>query len=319
MKINLEEIIISLQSEDITYLDMDSEELAYVEDEYIYYYGSNRIEDFDELDNDNYLALPNRDYVDSYRIMKDYVDQKEDGEIKRSLETAIKGRGAFRIFRICLERFHLENEWYKFRDKELKEIAINWCIDNGLSYYENDISNEIDESETKDQKDNIKLIQVTNHNKHNIVYLVMEFRNYLDSLHGYETNEDEMLARNEIDDYFKHGYPIYAISVNGLMVAYSVLRIEDDVVWLESLFVREEYRKRGFGRRLFEKAEEIANEYGNDTLYNYIHPNNELMIRFLKEMDYDVINLLEIRKRYKNEEINEEYQIGNHTFKYKGK
>ena len=34
---------------------------------------------------------------------------------------------------------------------------------------------------------------------------------------------------------------------------------------------------------LLEKAEEIAKEHGNDTLYQYVHPNNDRMLNFLKK------------------------------------
>ena len=43
------------------------------------------------------------------------------------------------------------------------------------------------------------------------------------------------------------------------------------------------------------------------------------MLRFLKAMHYDVLNLVEVRKAYPNETFDETYQVGNHTFQYKGK
>jgi ribosomal protein S18 acetylase RimI-like enzyme len=67
---------------------------------------------------------------------------------------------------------------------------------------------------------------------------------------------------------------------------------------------------------LFRHAEKIAEEYGNDTLYNYVHPNNDRMLRFLAKMGYDVLNLIEVRKAGKNENTPDTYTIGNNTFKY---
>ena len=67
---------------------------------------------------------------------------------------------------------------------------------------------------------------------------------------------------------------------------------------------------------LFEKAESIAREYGNETLYQYIHPNNDAMIRFLKASGYDVLNLIEVRKAYPEEELKENYSIGEHSYRY---
>ena len=67
---------------------------------------------------------------------------------------------------------------------------------------------------------------------------------------------------------------------------------------------------------LFNKAAAIAKEHHNDTLYQYVHPNNDVMIRFLAKQGYDVLNLIEIRKAYEDEELKDNYQIGDHSFRY---
>jgi hypothetical protein len=38
-------------------------------------------------------------------------------------------------------------------------------------------------------------------------------------------------------------------------------------------------------------------ELGGDTLYNWVLPNNYRSIPFLKKHGYDVLNLIEVRKR----------------------
>lgn len=322
MEINLDDVIDSLQrNDDNIYFHLPSESLAYLEEEYIYFYGSNEVYDIDDLDNGEYLRLPDANDIDMYKIMKDFINQLEEGEAKDWLKEAIRGKGAFRMFRATIERFRLEDRWYKYRDQQLRLIAIDWCLKHGLEYYELNKYIEDEEEIEKEiiHEDEFRLIEIKNNNKHSIVNLVIEFRNYLSTLHDYEQNHEEISAKEEINLYLKNEYPIYAISKNGLMVAYAVLRIEDNVVWLESIFVREDYRNKGLGKILFEKGEEIAREYYNETLYNYVHPNNDLMINFLKSMGYDVLNLIEIRKAYTKEEFNKEYQIGNNIFKYKGK
>lgn len=316
MEICLDDVITSLDFEDELYYYIPSGELAYIEDGYIHFYDSNIVEDIDEL-NDDYIKLPNRDYVDSYKIMESFIEKKVSGEAKDWFTNAIKGRGAFRMFRSCLERFKLENEWYKFRDDELREVAITWCLENNLSYYDRDYfdEEEIEDNVVKETTDDIRLVEINDHNKHFILDLVIEFRKYLSLLNGYDEEIDEISAKEEIDYYLAKAYPIYAASVNGLMVGYEVLKVEDNVVWLESLYVKEGYRNRGIGKMLFDKAE----EHSSDTLYINVHPNNELMLNFLKELKYDVLNLIEVRKAYVDEKHNEEYLIGNHSFKYKGR
>lgn len=93
-------------------------------------------------------------------------------------------------------------------------------------------------------------------------------------------------------------------------------RIESEVVWVESIFVREEYRRQGVAAALHGKAEEIAASYGNDTVYNYVHPNNHRMIEFLRKRGYTVLNLIEIRKPYQNEKLTQTITVGEHEFDY---
>ena len=93
-------------------------------------------------------------------------------------------------------------------------------------------------------------------------------------------------------------------------------RIESEVVWVESIFVREEYRRQGVAAALHGKAEEIAASYGNDTVYNYVHPNNHRMIEFLGKRGYTVLNLIEIRKPYQNEKLTQTITVGEHEFDY---
>ena len=47
---------------------------------------------------------------------------------------SIKGNGAFRIFKDKIYRHKIENEWYKFKDNALNEIAIDWCKSNKIKY-----------------------------------------------------------------------------------------------------------------------------------------------------------------------------------------
>jgi ribosomal protein S18 acetylase RimI-like enzyme len=87
-------------------------------------------------------------------------------------------------------------------------------------------------------------------------------------------------------------------------------------VWAESLYVSESSRHQGIGGDLYQKAEEIGQKFHQDTIYNWIHPNNTKIINFLKKRGYDVLNLVEIRKKRKNETIQSEINIGDHSFGY---
>lgn len=64
------------------------------------------------------------------------------------------------------------------------------------------------------------------------------------------------------------------------------------------------------------KAEKLAEVYGNETVYNYVHPNNHRMIEFLRKRGYTVLNLIEIRKPYQKEGLTQTITVGEHKFDY---
>jgi len=119
-----------------------------------------------------------------------------------------------------------------------------------------------------------------------------------------------------MEEYLAAGFPVFAAIVNGEYAGYVVCRVEGEIVWVESIFVQEEYRRRGVASALHRKAEEIAASFGDDTVYNYVHPNNHRMIAFLRKRGYTVLNLIEIRKPYKGEMLTQTISVGEHEFDY---
>ena len=123
-------------------------------------------------------------------------------------------------------------------------------------------------------------------------------------------------AKEELHEYILNsGFPVYLALNEGKVVGYIALRI-DGVVWVEQIYVKEEYRKKGYGSMLYEVAENIVESLGEDTLYNYVHPNNDTIINFLNSRGYSVLNLIEIRKRYKDENLICKIKVGKNTFDY---
>ena len=150
----------------------------------------------------------------------------------------------------------------------------------------------------------------------NVAPLIAQFRVELRSYKGITSKADIEAAKGEFNDYIKSGYPIYAYKKDNEVAGYLVCRIDNEVVWVESLYVLKTHRKQGIATELFNAAEKLAISYGNDTLFNYVHPNNDNMISFLNKRGYNVLNLIEIRKKYKDENINEQIQIRKNVFDY---
>lgn len=88
------------------------------------------------LQSNDYISLPSKFQVHEYRIMEKFCLSITDDQIRDILYYTIKGSGAFQRFKDNIYKYHLEEEWYKFRDEAIKRIAIEWCEDKGINYIE---------------------------------------------------------------------------------------------------------------------------------------------------------------------------------------
>ncbi|RIA75516.1 acetyltransferase (GNAT) family protein [Anaeroplasma bactoclasticum] len=124
-------------------------------------------------------------------------------------------------------------------------------------------------------------------------------------------------AKEELEEYitYKKKYKIYLCIEDDKALGYIILRI-DGVIWVEQIYVLEESRRKGVASLLYDFSENVSKAMGEDTLYNYVHPNNNAIINFLKSKDYTVINLIEIRKKYNGEETLSKIKIMDNEFDY---
>jgi hypothetical protein len=81
-----------------------------------------------------YISLPTKFDIDEYSIMESFcisLDRQEIGDILYDL---ISGSGAFRRFKDAIYKYGVEEEWFKYRDNAIKEIAIEWCRENNIKF-----------------------------------------------------------------------------------------------------------------------------------------------------------------------------------------
>ena len=82
-----------------------------------------------------FFKLPDKFDINEYRFMENFIyDQIPAGGVRDQFESAIRGRGAFRRFRNLAERLGVIDEWYDYKEKEQKKLAIEWCEENGFNY-----------------------------------------------------------------------------------------------------------------------------------------------------------------------------------------
>jgi hypothetical protein len=90
----------------------------------------------DIVETDHYLPLPDRFEIHEYSIMERFCLSVEDDDLRDDLCNAIRGRGAFRYFKDRIHAYDIAEEWYRYRDAALREIAIAWCEEHGIQYTE---------------------------------------------------------------------------------------------------------------------------------------------------------------------------------------
>lgn len=161
----------------------------------------------------------------------------------------------------------------------------------------------------------MKIIAISQANEA-LAEMVALFRVELRSYKGIVSKPNIEAAREEMEEYLAAGFPVLAAIMDGEYAGYVVCRVDGEVVWVESIFVKEEYRRQGVASALHSKAEKIAASYGEETVYNYVHPNNHRMIDFLRKRGYTVLNLIEIRKPYAGEKLTQTIAVEEHEFDY---
>ena len=90
----------------------------------------------DIVETDRYLPLPDRFEIHEYQIMERFCLSIDDEDMREDLCDAIRGRGAFRRFKDRMQLYGMAEDWYRYRDAALREIAVAWCEAHGISYTE---------------------------------------------------------------------------------------------------------------------------------------------------------------------------------------
>lgn len=83
---------------------------------------------------DEFILLPSKYEINEYSMMEYFIETIEDNLIYNQLLISINGKGAFRRFKDTCINFEIIDDWYEFRDKKYKELAINWCNENSIDF-----------------------------------------------------------------------------------------------------------------------------------------------------------------------------------------
>lgn len=97
------------------------------------------------------------------------------------------------------------------------------------------------------------------------------------------------------------GIPSLAAEMNGKMVGFILgstsgweYGIPENVAWIDTLGVRNEYKKKGIARLLFEEMFSMFKKVGVDTIYVFVNWKDWDLLQFFDKMGFkrgDMINL----------------------------
>jgi hypothetical protein len=97
--------------------------------------GDEDLEDVDPDDvPDRFLALPGRFEIHEWSIMERFAHARRNAGQREELLDSIHGSGAFRMFKSTIHRLGIEQDWYRFRDSEIEQIAKDWLQEHGIEY-----------------------------------------------------------------------------------------------------------------------------------------------------------------------------------------
>ncbi|USS40189.1 GNAT family N-acetyltransferase [Thermococcus aggregans] len=158
----------------------------------------------------------------------------------------------------------------------------------------------------------MQILPLTEEHLNEFITLYIEFFRELRGKQGWSPDEEEVYKK-EAENYFKRGDMVFLAVEEGKSTGFIRVSSREGCFWIEELFVRPEFRGRGIGRALVERAEEEVRKH-DDTLYLFVLPQDKDAIAFWKKLGYDVINTIELVKNLKPTPRDE----GFHTIEFLG-
>ena len=102
---------------------------------------------------------------------------------------------------------------------------------------------------------------------------------------------------------------IYNVFKDKVLVGFFYVRFGgQNVAWLEDLYISEEFRGQGIGKKAMSALDELMEEKEITSMFVSVIPRNIAAIKLYRECGFDHLNMIELRKNYdkrlnKNEDV----------------
>ncbi|ASJ02472.1 acetyltransferase [Thermococcus profundus] len=142
----------------------------------------------------------------------------------------------------------------------------------------------------------MEILRVSRDNLSDFQAMYVEFFKELRGKQGWSAGDEEEY-RKEAEEYFNRGDIIF-LAFDKAPAGFIRISSRDGSFWIEELYVRPEFRGRGIGRALVERAEKEVLKH-DAFLYLLVLPQDKNAIGFWKRMGYTTINTIELVKELK--------------------
>ncbi|NJF25014.1 N-acetyltransferase [Thermococcus sp. Bubb.Bath] len=146
----------------------------------------------------------------------------------------------------------------------------------------------------------MEIVRLTEENLGDFQSMYAEFFKELREKQGWKPGE-EGIYRKEAEVYFKHVDLIFLALEGSKAAGFIRLSSRERCFWVEELYVRPEFRGKGIGRALVERAEKEVLKH-DTSLYLLVLPQDRDAIGFWKKVGYTTVNTIELVKELKPED-----------------
>jgi hypothetical protein len=87
------------------------------------------------VETDDWIEMPRKHDIQEWEIMREFADEQR-GPLREDLLAAIRGRGAFRMFKDTLYRRGMLDAWFDFKHQALARIAARALEEEGIPFRE---------------------------------------------------------------------------------------------------------------------------------------------------------------------------------------
>lgn len=157
----------------------------------------------------------------------------------------------------------------------------------------------------------IELKKLEDMYKQETIEMVKDFFNFHRKLtkspEEFYVNYEE--AKESLDDWIKEGQVINIFQDEYLAGFVFLKFTENKIIFLEDIYIKEEFRGSGIGKQVLNEIDNMAKEKGIKSMFVSVIPRNISALEFYIECGFDHLNMIELRKNYdeslnKSEEVN---------------